>query len=961
MKGALKLFFVAITILGIGICSVERSVAQQQQKGSITGKIIDGSTKEPMIGVNVILKGTNMGAASDFEGQFVIRGVPVGEYNLIARMIGYSDVNLEKVVVSNKLVTELQAIEMQFKAIEMGSVVVTARFIQNSEEAMLSRRKDESAISDGLSAEAISRTSSGQAADAMQQVTGASVVGGKYVYVRGLGERYASTQLNGVELPSADPDKRSFQLDLIPTAVLDNIVTTKTFTPDQPGNFSGGVVNLGMRSFPDKMMFTFSTSTSYNSVSTFNDQYLTYAGGSRAWLGMDDGTRSLPDVVKDENLTIPDESDARRDETLANEIDRVSQAFTPVMAPSQVTAPINRSIALSFGNQLSLFGKPLGFFGSLNYSRDYSLINNGQVARWKLTGNVSENDVLTNLVDLTDTKGSDEVLWGGMATTSYQFMNGQEIQLNYLLSHSGNSESRYLTGPWPEQGVSGYETRALKFTERRLSSWQLRGDHALPFGFKFNWTGFLATTKQDEPDTRYFSDTFSNRKFAGRDTVIYSISPSIISRPARYFREMDEDSKSFQFASEKDFQIWNGSEAKIKFGALYEEKQRNFEESLFEYWKGSGYRYDGDAETFLSPEKSGIIGYDQDRDVYKFGYYIQRGVSTIGGDYSGSQIVRSAFLMVDMNLFSKLRFIGGARFEASRMDVSNDEEFGMLRDDDWLPSVNLVYKMKNDMNLRLAYGRTLARPNFREKAPYANFEFSNDFIFNGNVDLKRTLIDNYDLRWDWFLSHGEIISVSGFYKYFRNPIERVINVFFSSEGALVFFDNVDNAKVYGLEFELRKNLGMFHSSLNNFMFGGNISFIHSQVAIPEEELINIRALNPDAENKRELQGQSPFVANINLTYDNAKTGTTANLFYNITGERLSEVSLGGTPNVFEQPRHLVNISATQKIWNHLSVKGSVKNLLNQSHSFIHHYQGQEFVRQEYKPGTSYSLGLKYEL
>jgi TonB-dependent receptor len=334
--------------------------------------------------------------------------------------------------------------------------------------------------------------------------------------------------------------------------------------------------------------------------------------------------------------------------------------------------------------------------------------------------------------------------------------------------------------------------------------------------------------------------------------------------------------------------------------------------------------------------------------------------NTLGGDYTGDQRINAGFAMLDMPVGKKLRLVGGARFEAARMNVTNGMESGFLHDNDWLPSINATYQFDRQVNIRAAYGRTLARPSFREKAPYASFEFVNDFVFNGNVNLQRTLIDNYDVRLDWFLQPGEMISFSGFYKYFKNPIERVIDVRFSSEGALAFYDNVDRAEVFGLEFELRKSLDLINRTLRSFMFIGNLSLIKSEVTIPEESLQFRRALDPNAPDTRQLQGQSPFLANLNLVYQNLPGGTTATVYYNVFGKRLYEVSAGGTPDVFEQPRHTLNLAVDQKIGRLFSIKFSAKNLLDAKYKYVQEFKDGEFLRQQYSTGRSFSIGFNYE-
>jgi len=634
------------------------------------------------------------------------------------------------------------------------------------------------------------------------------------------------------------------------------------------------------------------------------------------------------------------------------------------MSPTTKEAPINNNFSLSIGNKVSLWEKPLGFSGSFSYSRDFDYYGDGEVGRWKLTGQASENDSLSRLIDLHDSKGTESVLWGGLGSMTYQLFHGHELQINYMRTQSGISEARSLIGPWPEQNVQHLETQALTYKERSLNSWQFRGKHELNFlnHANLNWIASTAKSTQKEPDSRFFSDTFFERQIGGRDTTIYSISPSIITRPSRFFRDMNENTKLFQ----ADFSIplisnGNSVNTKLKVGYYYEEKDREFTENLYQYWQGNGVRYDGDAASFFARDNVGIIGYDSTRNTYQFGNYIQESLGGFGGNYQGDQRINATYLVFDAKPFSRLRLVGGARLESTRMNVDNEDQSGSLHDDDVLPSLNATYLLSNDMNLRLAYGRTLARPNFREKAPYTSFQFAQDVLFSGNPDLKRTLINNYDIRWEWFVQPGEVLSVSGFYKGFKNPIERTIDIGFASEGALVQYANVDRAKVYGLEFELRKRLGVISNTFRNFMLGSNVTLIKSEVTIPEEELRSIRAIDPTASNKRELQGQSPYLVNINLNYESPGSNTIASLYYNVFGARLYEVALGGTPGVFERPRNLLNFTFSQKVLRVMTLKLSAKNILDEANKYSHEYNNFEYIRQLYKSGRSFSFSLQYSI
>ena len=416
--------------------------------GRIIGRLSDSATGDALIAANVYLEGTVIGTATDFDGFFMVDNVPPGTYIVIVSTIGYAETRIPEVAVTAGKSTKLDEIKIKPAVIEGEEVTVEARFIQNTEASLLSKRLQDDAISDGLSAEAISRTGVDEAGEAMQQVTGASVLDGKYVYIRGLGDRYASTQLNGAELPSADPETRSFNFDLIPAGMLDNVVTTKTFTPDQPGNFSGGVVNFGTKNYPDEFLTKASIGLNYNTQASLNSNFLTYSGGGTDWLGFDDGTRELPEFFRENPDTpLPTESQARRDPEQAALLDEASNAFSPTMAPSTMTSPLNGKFAFAIGDQSPLGSESaFGWFASLNYNREFSSYEDGTVARWKLTGAASEKDSLDNQTNLIDNRGVESILWGGMATASMLLSGDHEVKLNFLRTQSGTNEARYLNG-----------------------------------------------------------------------------------------------------------------------------------------------------------------------------------------------------------------------------------------------------------------------------------------------------------------------------------------------------------------------------------------------------------------------------------------------------------------------------------------------------------------------------------
>ncbi len=948
---------VAALVLFFGV-----SLPAYAQTGSVAGTVVDAETGESLIGANVILQGTSVGSTTDLDGRYVIRNVESGRYDLVFSYVGYTAATVRNVVVSGGETTRID-LSLRPEAVGMDEVVVEAAALENTEAALLRQRQKAAAMSDAISAEAIGRSGSSTAADAMTKVTGASVVDGKYVYVRGLGDRYVNTQLNGASLPSADPDRNAVPLDLFPANLLDNVVTAKTFTADQPGSSSGGTVNIATRSFPESFSLQFSTTLSTSSNVGLNGDFLSYHGGEAGWLGMNGGTHELPEILKDETFVIPNVGEAYTDAEKAQQLDEVSKSFKGVMAPSRLPAPLSQSYSFSTGNQIDMMGRPLGVIASLSYSRSATGYEGGTTARYNLTGHVSQTDVLNNDFLLSDARGIDEVVWAALVNVAYKLHPKHEIGVNLMRNHGGESVARYQTGTFLRDLSPGatYETRTLRYTERRLNSIQVRGEHALSDrGVKIVWTATTSETVQDEPDLRFFTDNYTPLERNGKIDTVYAIRPSIYPVPTRYFRHMDEASRIADASLSIPFRQWSGLGAQVKVGGNFAEKNRRFRERRFEF-RQDRIAYAGDPFAFFEEQNLGINQNASTDRFFRFGNYVVDATQA-SSNYDGSQRVAAGFVMIDLPVTRRLRAVAGLRFESTDMTATSQDtrlDEGRVDERDLLPSLNVIYETGRNMNVRLAYGRTLARPTFREIAPYASYNFVGDYIFLGNPNLKRTLIDNYDVRWEWFVRPGEIVAVSAFYKYFRNPIEKALNPIAAAANPEVQFRNVDDAEVLGLEFEARKKLEKL--GLDHFQIGANVSLVRSDVDIAADELEAIRAVDPDAASSRDLQGQSPFTVNVDATYDNPGIGTTVSAYYNVFGARLDRVATGGTPNVYEQPMHQLYLTLRQRLYFGFALKGRVKNVLNQTHEYGHSYKDEFFVSEVYGYGRSYSLGVSYNI
>ncbi len=479
-----------------------------------------------------------------------------------------------------------------------------------------------------------------------------------------------------------------------------------------------------------------------------------------------------------------------------------------------------------------------------------------------------------------------------------------------------------------------------------------------------DWSVSFAKTTQEDPDLRLIFSIEDTTK----NPSTHTIRGSNFDDPSRYYRDLEDNLNTYMVNFSVPFSQWNGLSSKFKFGGQYQKIDRTFNERIFSYLPINQYFNDveGDPAKLFSSQYNGIVEIDtlsNGTQRYNFGNVI-RDNSRPRNNYTGNQDVTAVYGMLDIPIFNRLRFIGGVRYETTEIEViSKDTTLnkGFISENDLLPSINFVYSLSPDMNLRFAATQTLARPTFRELAPFSSKEFVNGVELQGNPDLKRTLIQNYDLRWEWFSRPGEIIAVSGFYKILKNPIERTFAVGTTESNRIETYTNVDEATILGAEFEARLRLDYLWDELSNFSIGTNLSIVDSDIDIAEDELNSRRSIDSSASSTRDLQGQSPFIINLDFSYYNFNTGTTASIYFNTFGERLAKVSTNLTPDVYELPASQLDFILSQEVFQNFTFKLSVKNILNSSFKEVYKYQGQEYIWQEYKRGLTYSLGVSYKI
>jgi len=928
------------------------SVSLMAQTGKVRGKITDAKTGEALVGATVMIKGSNIGTVSDLDGNYTLKHLKPGNYTLVFRYVSFNPKVVTDINVKGKGVVILN-IPLQPASLGLKEVEVRAKALKRTEAAMLTIQKKSSNVIEGLSAEQIRRAGDSDAAASLKRVTGVSVIDGKYVYVRGLNDRYSKTTLNGADIPGLDPNKYTVQMDIFPSSLIENIMIYKSFSPDLPGDFTGGLVNIETRDFPERFTLEAGASLGYNVNANFNKNFLSYQGSPIDFLGFDNGFRSIPSDAKGVLPQYPMEKE---------KLTSIAESFNKIMAPVKQVAGPNGSLFFALGNQKDIGKHQLGYQFGISYKKENTFYDNGIKNLYHLGG--SSDKTLIIDYNYADDQGQTEYLWGALAGLYYKISPTQKIGLTLFKNQSGISTARNLFGQKLSDDASGLyiETRVLQWTERSLNNAQLKGEHYFKTlsNLRINWIGSYTYSYQNEPDRRFFTNSF----FPDLSGIYrYSIQPSLYNVPTRYYRYLNEDNYNFKI----NFKLKAGKNENaptIKFGSSLVYKERNFHEQRLDYrFQFSQYVYNGNVSEYISDRNIGLnyAGYNPQTGT-NFGLYIQ---GNPGDDrrnsYKGTQKVQAYYAMIDAVLWEKLRLSTGLRFEHTYIYTASLDttlQAGYLNNNDFLPALNLTWYLKKNMNLRLNGSRTLARPNFRELAPYASQDFAGGEVYVGNNNLQRTTIDNLDLRWEYFISRDELLSISAFYKLFKNPIEMVDNP--RAQNTELSWENVDKAKVYGAELDFRKQLDFWDFS-KNFKLSVNFTYVFSAVAIDSLELTAIRATDPSAKATRPMNGQSPYIVNAMLTYEHPKSGWEANLVYNVSGPKLMINVKGGTPDIYMQPFNSLNFVLKKRINKRFVLSFKAQNLLNATYKESYTFLGNEYIYRLYQSGNTFEAGISYKL
>ncbi|QDU66087.1 catecholate siderophore receptor CirA [Planctomycetes bacterium Pla86] len=985
------------------------SAASQDGAGSVRGTVLDRDFEAPLQGATVLVVETGAQAETSSQGTYLLSELPAGTYTLVFSKDGYVR-QVSTVAVGAGALTEADtALKGDFTEMEEFIVQDVLQLGGGAELVLLGLRFESSSLMDSIGSELMSRAGASDAASALRLVPGATVKDGKSAVIRGLPDRYISSQLNGVRLPSADAEKRAVDLDQFPSAAIESIQVSKTFTPDQQGDASGGAVNVVLKGVPDESILQFKAQVSSNTNVYGRDDFLTYAGGGVDAFGVNAGND-----VQGENI---------------------GGDWDGAVGTSRGSAPAQYKLGAAMGGSRDLDSDwRIGGFLGLFYERDSSFYDNGiNDSYWidggpgtPLTpeakqGSVGDGDFKTALFDVT--KGSESVRWGGLATFGVT-SELNTIGLSYLYSRTADDTATLAVDTRGKEyyvkdvlGQPDYDpndpmdpghntnnidaapylrSQTLTYTERWTGSLQLSGQHSLgrdelgeaagaSFGPpELEWSAALSSANLNQPDSRQFGTLWKPASFKpGIPGIIPDITTDPVYAPfkpganinfgnlQRVFRRIEENSEQLALELRFPFERGQGMDGFIEFGAYDDSVERKYDQDTFTNPGDSGDEFVAGFDEFWSdawPDEIDHAIIASDTDV----------------DYDGQQDIFAWYGMVDFPLDDHWSLIGGARFESTQIGIQNLPEADVFwvppgkdalevltpgaadvdfQRDDILPALALVWEPSDRWTLRGSWSQTIARQTFRELTPIIQQEFVGGPIFIGNPNLGMSSLENWDLRADFRPYEGGLLSASWFYKDIDDAIELIQDL---SPNGFSFTTPVNYPKgtLSGFEFEARQDLGRYDRDLNGLTVGANATFIESNVILPSEDAAEFADLGFPTE-QRDLLSAPEYLYNLFLTYDVEGHGTQIGLFYTVQGDTLvagAGISNNNyVPDVYAKQVGTLNLSLQQPISKSGVLRIQLKNLTDPAIQEVYRsqYIEGEQVKTSYTRGIEVSLGLSF--
>ncbi len=937
IKTIITILVIIINVIG------NQSFAQSTTKGKIIGKVIDKTNNEPLIGLIVLVEGTTIGVQTNFDGQYEISNIAPGTYKLIFKYVSYNTKAIDGVVVvAGKTVNMNVAMEENAKSVQ--EVVITSSYKKESIGSLYTIQKNNIAISDGISSDIIKRSPDRSTSDVLKRVSGASIQDNKFVIIRGLTDRYNVAMINGSPLPSTEPDRRAFSFDIFPSNLLDNLTITKAATPELPGDFAGGVIQLNTKDFPEETFFSATIGSNFNTISTGKNFYKNSTTGKYDYLGVDDGTRNFIDGLPDKaNYPTNSRKVAALTKTVKNDW---GNEMVNGAAPGS-------SFQILYGSKRKIAGRDAGLITGITYN------NTDRFNRIER----QDFDADGKRFEYKDDNYKNIVFWGALANASYQLSKTSKISFKNIFSLNTENNTILRNGNDLESLrpdtflVKGY---SYEYTSKKLFSSQLNFEKQFTSNVKWRTTVGYSRVSRDEPNSRTLAYTKSIQTPDNPYLAQINFTPDKNAR--KFYSALNENNYSVSTDLNIPFNFLKEKSA-IKIGVATQTRSREFE-SRFLAYKQIGF-FVPDSIKALDPAHIFDASNIPDTTGGQMNGFLLEDISNATAAYQATNNLHSAFIMLDNKLTKKIRFVWGARIESNSIKLNSygDSTVVDTTNIDILPSFNFTYSLSEKINLRLAYSKTVSRPEFRELAPFEFEDFITNTLILGNTKLKRATINNFDARFEMYPNAGEIISVTTFYKEFKDPIEAV---YLGGSNRTKSFKNVSEAQNYGIELEFRKKLN-FLNNINAFAWEGWNDFTISANYARIESKVDLRKETNVQDSIRPLQGQSPYLFNATLSYYNPETGLGANILYNVIGRRIREAGFLGYENVWEAPRNQIDIQLSKVFLKRFEMKANVSDLLNQSRVFYQDLDknktydaDKDNLIERTNFGTTYSLSLTYK-
>lgn len=899
------------------------------------GRVVDASTGEPISSAQVqVVDGPS--TVTDLNGRFIFRSIPSGVVDVTVQALGHATKTVTGVRVSADAITTLD-ISLEEQAIALDAIRVTAEREQGSISYLLDARRTADGMVESVGSQEIGRRPDSDAADVAQRMAGVTVADGKYVYVRGLGDRYSETTLNGSSLPSPEPDREVVPLDLFPSGFLESLQMQKSYTPDMAADFSGGTVRIVTRDFPSHFMGRFGVSTSVNTRSQFEDGFLRYSGGGTNWLGRDDGSRAQPQVLEQlmggvrSGQRLPSDPDQRVQ--VGEALRTQGQHF----APDAGATPMNRSFDLSLGGRTGLSEESeIGYFLAGTYSDRYTIRDRETERKWRAEAFREETaDISSPNVDYRFIRGTRNVSWGTLGNLAYKPNRDHQITLRTTVNLSTEDEARVYSGENNEDIGGEVRSERARFVERLMTWGQLAGEHLTLLDSRIDWRVTGARASRNEPLLR---ESIYLRNPQSDEFLLLDFTES-----ARYFySELVDDDLSAELDWRIPFGVF-GRDGSVKVGGAYRIRERDFGARRLN-WRFMGTTI-ADLDSALTHGKV-VGGAPSAADEFAISEVVEP-----GDIYDVSDRRVAGYAMLELPVTRRLRAVAGARVERYALDLtSRDSTLQDIARIDVAPSLNVIYSASDDLKLRGALSRTVNRPEFRELAPFQFTEATSLRQLVGNPRLVPAEITSADLRVDWFRGPRELVSLTGFYKHLESPIEQV---FIAAASSAYSFQNAESGRLWGFEVDAQLGLGSLAEALRHLSVQANYSRIHSEVTVKAAGIFQPTNL------ERPLEGQAPYVMNAGLTYSGT-AGVEAGLFFNRSGARLTAAGGSGLPDIYEQPRNMLDASLGLPIRSGVRARLKGTNLLDAEHRFEQSASGITRMQRSYTTGRSFSAGLSWE-